>query len=157
MQLQGELDKVIEHYRKLVAVSPQNPDFAFRLAEAHLTRGEQGEALRVLTELEARSRGDEDTLAALVDFYERVGEATRAMELLERLAKGDGPRHLVELGDRYFARGETEQAMNIWQRLAKNPNDATALHTLGEVIPEGNTEDNMPPPPPLPPPMMPMQ
>lgn len=133
LELSGELDKVIEHYQKLIAVAPQNPDFAFRLAEAYLTRGEQAEALRVLTELEARSRGDEDTLAALVDFYERVGEADRAMALLERLARGDGPRHLVELGDRHFARGETERAMKIWQRLAKDPSDAAALHTLGEV------------------------
>lgn len=133
LELAGELDKVIEHYQRLTKSAPQNPQYAFRLAGAHLQRGEQKEALAVLTELEARSRKDEDTLAALVDFYERVGESGRALELLERLARGDGPRHLVELGDRYFARGETDKALAIWQRLGKNPNDAEALHTLGEV------------------------
>jgi cellulose synthase operon protein C len=133
LELSGELDKVIEHYQKLTQIAPQNPDYAFRLAEARLSRGERNEALRVLTELEARARGDEEALTALVDFYERVGESERAMALLTRLAQGDSPRHLVELGDRYFARGENERALKIWQRIAKDPTDAEALHTLGEV------------------------
>ncbi len=133
LQLSGELDRVIDHYRQLIRAAPQNPDYGFRLAEAHLQRGEQAEARRVLTELEARSRGDEDTLAALVDFYERVGEGARALELLERLAKGDGERNLIELGDRYYGRGDTERALETWQRLARDPNDAAALHALGEV------------------------
>jgi tetratricopeptide (TPR) repeat protein/HEAT repeat protein len=133
LELSGELEKVIEHYQKLTQIAPQNPDFAFRLAEARLARGERNEALRVLTDLEARARGDEEALTALVDFYERVGESERALQLLTRLAQGDSARHLVELGDRYFARGENERAMKIWQRIAKDPNDAEALHTLGEV------------------------
>jgi tetratricopeptide (TPR) repeat protein len=133
LELSGELEKVIEHYQKLTQIAPQNPDFAFRLAEARLSRGERTEALRVLTDLEARARGDEETLTALVDFYERVGESERAMALLTRLAQGDSARHLVELGDRYFARGESERAMKIWQRIVKDPSDAEALHTLGEV------------------------
>jgi tetratricopeptide (TPR) repeat protein len=133
LELSGELDKVIEHYQKLTTVAPQNPDFAFRLAEARLARGERAQALAVLLALEARARGDEEALTALVDFYERVGESERAMALLTRLAQGDGPRHLVELGDRYFARGETERALKTWQRIVKDPNDAEALHTLGEV------------------------
>jgi tetratricopeptide (TPR) repeat protein/HEAT repeat protein len=133
LELSGELDKVIEHYQKLTQIAPNNPDFAFRLAEARLSRGERSEALRVLSELEARARGDEEALAALVDFYERVGESERALQLLTRLAQGDSARHLVELGDRYFARGENERAMKIWQRIIKDPNDAEALHTLGEV------------------------
>jgi tetratricopeptide (TPR) repeat protein/HEAT repeat protein len=133
LQLQGELDKVIAHYQKLVTIAPTNPDFAFRLAEAHLQRGKPLDAQRVLSALEARSRADEGTLAALVDFYERVGDPDRALALLEKLAHGDSPRHLVELGDRYFARGETERALKIWQRLSKDPNDAASLHTLGEV------------------------
>ena len=133
LELSGELDKVILHYQKLIKVAPQNPDFAFRLAEAYRARGQTADALNVLTQLEARSRAQEDTQGRLVEFYERMGETERAMTLLERLAKGNDPRHLVELGDRYFARGDTERAMKIWQRLARDPNDAAALHTLGEV------------------------
>lgn len=133
LELRGELERVITHYRQLTRVAPQNPDFAFRLANAHLQRGEQKQALAVLLELENRARGDDDALVALVDFYERVGEPERAMALLERLAQSDGARHLVELGDRHFARGDTDKALEVWQRLAKNPNDARAMHTLGEV------------------------
>lgn len=133
LELSGELDAVIEHYQKLSNIAPQNPDYTLRLAEARLSRGERNEALRVLTELEGRARGDDEALSALVDFYERVGETDRAMALLTRLAQGDSPRHLVELGDRHFARGESERAMKIWQRIVKDPNDAEALHTLGEV------------------------
>jgi len=133
LELSGELDKLIGHYQKLIKVAPQNADFAFHLADAYLQRGQQADALRVLTQLEERSKLQDDTLARLVDFYEKVGESDRAMALLERLAKGNDPRHLVELGDRYFARGETERALKIWQRLARDPNDAAALHALGEV------------------------
>jgi cellulose synthase operon protein C len=133
LELSGELEKVIGHYQKLIRVAPQNPDFAFHLADAYLQRGQQARALEVLTQLEERSKLQEDTLARLIDFYEKVGENDRAMALLERLAKGNDPRHLVELGDRYFARGETERALQIWQRLGRDANDAVALHTLGEV------------------------
>jgi tetratricopeptide (TPR) repeat protein/HEAT repeat protein len=133
LELSGELEQVIGHYQKLIRSAPQNPDFAFHLADAYLQRGQQADALRVLTQLEERSKLQEDTLARLVEFYEKVAENDRAMALLERLAKGNDPRHLVELGDRYFARGETDRALRIWQRLARDPNDAAALHTLGEV------------------------
>lgn len=133
LELGGELDKVVQHYERLVQSAPQNPHFAFRLAETHLQRGEQAKALAVLRALEARSRGDEDTLSLLVDFYERVGEDDRALALLERLSAVDNPKPIVELGDRYFARGETERALQMWQRLARDPNDAAALHTLGQV------------------------
>jgi tetratricopeptide (TPR) repeat protein/HEAT repeat protein len=133
LELAGELDKVIDQYRELTRVAPQNADFVFHLAEAYLQRGEQAKALAALEQLEARSRQREDTLGRLVEFYERVGENDRAMALLERLAAGNDPRHLVELGDRYFARGQTERALEIWKRLAKDPNDATALQALGQV------------------------
>ncbi|MEY4547260.1 MAG: hypothetical protein RL685_3455 [Pseudomonadota bacterium] len=133
LELSGDLDKVIGHYQKLIRVAPQNADFAFQLADAYLQRGQPADALRVLTQLEERSKQQEDALARLVDVYERMGESDRAMALLERLAKGNDPRHLVELGDRYFARGETERALKIWQRLARDPSDAAALHALGDV------------------------
>ncbi len=133
LELSGELNEVIGHYQKLIRSAPQNADFSFRLADAYLQRGQPADALRVLTQLEARSSQQEDTLARLVDVYERMGESDRGMTLLERLAKGNDPRHLVELGDRYFARGETERALKIWQRLARDPNDAASLHALGEV------------------------
>jgi cellulose synthase operon protein C len=141
LELAGELDAVIGHYRKLTGLAPQNPDYAFRLAESLFARGERAEALRVLLDLESRARGDEGALSALVDFYERAGEQERAMTLLERLARGDATRHLVELGDRYFARGETERALSIWQRIVRDPNDAEALHALGEVYLEHDMPD----------------
>jgi tetratricopeptide (TPR) repeat protein/HEAT repeat protein len=133
LELSGELEQAITHYQKLTQIAPQDPQFAFRLAEARLSRGERAEALRVLEALEARVRGDEEALASLVDFYERVGEPERAVALLERLARGQGTRYLVELGDRYFARGESDKALSTWQRIVKDPNDAAAVHALGEV------------------------
>jgi len=133
LELSGELEQAITHYQKLTQIAPQDPQFAFRLAEARLSRGERAEALRALEALEARVRGDEEALAALVDFYERVGEPQRALALLERLARGEGTRYLVELGDRYFARGESDRALSTWQRIVKDDGDAAAVHALGEV------------------------
>ncbi|HWO11816.1 MAG TPA: tetratricopeptide repeat protein, partial [Polyangiaceae bacterium] len=122
LELSGELEQAIVHYQKLTQIAPQNPQFVFRLAEARLSRGERARALEALEGLEARARGDEEALAALVDFYERVGEPARALELLTRLARGDSKRYLIELGDRYFARGESDKALAIWQRIVKDPN-----------------------------------
>ena len=48
-----------------------------------LQRGDRKRALSELSALEARSANDEETLTALVDFYERMEEKDRALALLE--------------------------------------------------------------------------
>ncbi|MBX3182947.1 MAG: HEAT repeat domain-containing protein [Polyangiaceae bacterium] len=135
LQIQGELEEVIKQYEELVRAAPRNPDFVFQLAEALIQRGDRKGALTRLTQLEARSRGDEETLAALVDFYERVNEEKRARAVLESLAnRPQDPRHLIDLGDRYFQDGDRERAVRTWKRLLTLiPNKAKALFTLGEV------------------------
>ncbi len=135
LQIQGELEEVIKQYEELVRAAPRNPDFVFQLAEALIQRGDRKGALARLTQLEARSRGDEETLAALVDFYERVSEEKRALAVLESLAnRPQDPRHLIDLGDRYYQDGDRERAVRTWKRLLTLiPNKAKALFTLGEV------------------------
>lgn len=144
LQVQGKLDEAIAQYEALIRDAPHNPDFVFQLAEALIQRGDRAEALRHLQRLEARSGGDEDALAALVDFYERVDEPDRARKLLERLARGNprDPRHLVELGDRYFQEGDVDRAVRTWQRIRTAvPDRARALHALGEVYLEHDMGD----------------
>ncbi len=113
-----------------------NPDFVFQLAEALIQRGDRAKALDQLKKLEARSGSDEETLAALVDFYERVEEKQRAMDVLLRLSKmgARDPRHLVELGDRYWNDGDKTKALETWSRIkVVVPDKARANETLGEV------------------------
>ena len=89
-----------------------------------------------MQELEARSQSDEETLAALVDFYERVDEKERALALLQRLAGSSAadPEHLVELGTRYWQEGDKKKALATWQRIkAVVPDRARALPILGEL------------------------
>src|SRR5690606_32878400 len=112
LQIQGELEEAIKQYEALIRAAPRNPDFVFQLAEALIQRGDRKAALEHLKKLEDRSKGDEETLAALVDFYERVEERKRAMEVLQRLARDPrDPRHLVELGDRFYQDGDKEKAV----------------------------------------------
>jgi tetratricopeptide (TPR) repeat protein len=135
LSLAGELDQVVQHYEALIRFAPHNPEYVFRLAETHLSRGDRKAALATLDKLTARAELDEDMLAALVEFYERLDEGPRALQLLEELAKGGGERHLIELGDRYYAQGDQERALKTWQRIAagKGADAPRALHALGEV------------------------
>ena len=136
LQVQGELDEAIRQYEALIRAAPHSSEFVFQLAEALIQRGDRLGAIEHLKRLEARSAGDEDTMAALVDFYERVDEADRARALLERLAVGrsDDPRHLIELGDRFLQEGNEKRALDVWQRIKLIvPDKAKAQHTLGEV------------------------
>ena len=136
LQIQGELDQAIREYEALIRAAPHNPDFVFQLAEALIQRGDRAKALDQLKKLEARSGADEETLAALVDFYERVQEKERAVAVLQRLAQlgSQDPRHLVELGDRQWQDGDKKKALTTWQRIRTVVADkARAAHTLGEV------------------------
>ncbi len=144
LQIQGELEAAITEYEALIRAAPHNPDFVFQLAEALIQRGERDQALRRLAELEARSAGDEETLAALVDYYERMEEKARALAVLQRLtALGvQDPRHLVELGHRYWEEGDKEKAQRTWQRLlGVGGSRADALLGLGEVYVEHGLAD----------------
>lgn len=137
LEVEGRLDEVVQQYEKLIRSAPNDPSLVFRLAETRLQRGDREAALRHVQGLEARSAGDEDTLAALVDFYERIGEKDRAVRLLDRLA-GSGrsdPRHLVELGDHYYRQGDSKRALEVWDRIKVVVPDRTrALHAYGEVL-----------------------
>lgn len=136
LQIEGELDKAIAEYETLIRVAPHNPDFVFQLAEALIQRGSREKALAELTRLEARSGNDEETLTALVDFYERIEEKARAREVLQRLVQtgSQDPHHLVELGDRHWQDGDKKKALATWARIRTTIADrALAEHTLGEV------------------------
>src|SRR5262249_24755753 len=102
LQAAGELDTAIKEYEALIKAAPGNPDFVFELCETLIQRGDRPKALRLVQELEGRAKDDE-ILAAIADFYERVEEKDKAMKVLQRLAQtgGGDPTHIIELGDRY--------------------------------------------------------
>jgi tetratricopeptide (TPR) repeat protein/HEAT repeat protein len=144
LEVEGRLDEVIQQYDKLIHAAPHDPSLVFRLAETLIQRGDRAAALRHVQGLEARSASDEDTMAALVDFYERVGEKERAARLLDRLAASGrtDPRHIVELGDHYYRQGDTKRALEVWERIrVVVPDRAKALHAYGEVLLEHDMPD----------------
>ena len=135
LQTAGELDTAIKEYEALIKAAPSNPDFVFELCETLIQRGDRPKALKLLTELEGRVHEDE-ILAAIADFYERVEEKDKAMRVLQKLASGGGgdPSHLIDLGDRYFQAGDKKKALETWARIKTMvPNRARAAATLGEV------------------------
>lgn len=135
LQTAGELETAVKEYEALIKAAPNNPDFVFELCETLIQRGDRPKALRLLGELEGRAR-DEDVLAAVADFYERVDEKEKALKVLQKLAgsAGGDPSHLVDLGDRYFQAGDKKRALETWARIkVVIPNRARAAATLGEV------------------------
>ncbi|MBN1605460.1 MAG: HEAT repeat domain-containing protein [Polyangiaceae bacterium] len=136
LQISGRLDDALKQYEALVRAAPRNPDYVLQLAEALIARGNRAAALLQIRRLEARSADDEDVLSAIVDFYERVGENASAVALLERLslAGSRDPRHLIELGNRFWQQGDMDRALKTWKRLETVIGDrAHAQFTLGEV------------------------
>jgi tetratricopeptide (TPR) repeat protein/HEAT repeat protein len=135
LQTAGELDTAIKEYEALIRAAPANPDFVFELCETLIQRGDRPRALKLLGELEARAH-DDDVLAAVSDFYERVEEKEKALRVLQKLAgtgAGD-PTHVIDLGDRYFQAGDKKKALETWARIkAVVPNRARAAAALGEV------------------------
>ncbi|MCU0691951.1 MAG: HEAT repeat domain-containing protein, partial [Polyangiaceae bacterium] len=135
LQAQGKLEEAIKEYEDLIRAVPNNSDFVFELCEILIQRGERARALQLLTRLEQRTR-DEDQLARVAEFYERIEESERAMRILQRLAAGGvrDPRYLIDLGDRYYQQGDKEKALETWARLrAVIPNRAEAIATLGDL------------------------
>lgn len=135
LQTAGELDTAIKEYEALIKAAPNNPDFVFELCETLIQRGDRPKALKLLSELESRSHDDE-ILAAVADFYERVEEKDRALKVLQKLAAGGGgdPSHLIDLGDRYYQAGDKKKALETWARIKTMvPNRARAAATVGEV------------------------
>src|SRR5262249_26960893 len=84
-QTAGELDTAIKEYEALIKAAPNNPDFVFELCETLIQRGDRPKALKLLGELEGRSR-DPQILAAVADFYERVEEKDKSLKILQKLA-----------------------------------------------------------------------
>ena len=135
LQAQGELEEAIKEYEALVRAVPNNPDFVFELCEILIQRGDRAKALQLLTGLERRTR-DDDQLARVADFYERIEEGPRAMAILQRLAAGGvrDPRYIIDLGDRYYQQGDKKKAVDTWARLRTVvTNRAEAHAALGEV------------------------
>ena len=79
---------------------------------------------------------DEDVLARVADFYQRIGEGERSLKVLTHLTQSgtNDPSHLVDLGDRYYQDGNTALATQTWKRilLVVQPR-ARALSALGDV------------------------
>jgi tetratricopeptide (TPR) repeat protein len=137
LQTNGDLDRAIVEYESLVRAAPNNPQFLFEECEALLQRGDRVRALKLVSGLELRAAGDEELLARVADFYARIGDAKKSLQVLERLASatasGD-PGHLVDLGDRYFQDGNAALARQTWKRILSvvQPR-AKALAALGDV------------------------
>jgi tetratricopeptide (TPR) repeat protein/HEAT repeat protein len=135
LQTAGELDAAIKEYETLIKAAPGNPDFVFELCETLIQRGDRPKALKLVTELEARTKEDE-ILAAIADFYERVEEKDKSLKVLQRLAQSAGgdPSHIIDLGDRYFQAGDRKKALETWARIRTLiTNKAKASATLGDV------------------------
>jgi tetratricopeptide (TPR) repeat protein len=140
LQANGDLDEAIAEYEGLIRAAPNNPQFVFEECAALLERGDHARALRLVAELEARASGDEEVLSRVADFYARIGEKDRSLEVLQRLAQtgggggGGDAGHLVDLGDRYFQDGNTALAVQTWKRILTTVQPrAKALAALGDV------------------------
>ncbi len=115
----GQLDAAEFEYRTLVRNAPSDLPLALRYMEALLARGRREQVLVEFDRVEPRV-SDVDSRLLLIDFAERIEEPARASRLLARLDQSalSDPRHLVELGGRFYREGKSDKAREIWKRLA---------------------------------------
>lgn len=119
LEVGGQLEAAELEYRTLVRNAPSDLPLTFRYMEALLARGRREQALAEFDRVEP-SVSDVDSRLLLIDFAERIEEPARASRLLARLDQAalSDPRHLVELGGRYYREGKSDKAREIWKRLA---------------------------------------
>jgi serine/threonine-protein kinase len=90
--LSGRRDEGLAELEKAVALSPQNPSWLAQLGEAHALAGNTGRAREILRQLEDLARTTFVSPYHLAYVYTGLGEADRALGLLERAAaSGAGP------------------------------------------------------------------
>ena len=109
LQAQGELEQAIREYEALIRAAPHNPDYVVRaVRDVDPARRSPARAFTPHAARAASAADDEECLARLADFYERVEEKQKSIAVLHaslRASRRAIPSHLVDLGDRYFNKG----------------------------------------------------
>jgi TolB-like protein/tetratricopeptide (TPR) repeat protein len=86
----GDLDSAIAQCRRAIEGNSEYYGAHRLMSEALLRRGQGAEAVRVLEEARPRAGADPRILASLGHVFGRVGEAERALEILEALTVSAG-------------------------------------------------------------------
>ena len=83
------LDDAVEHFRRLVALKPDDTGALLNLAHAVYAAGDVDEAVELLTTVVERDPGNTDALRFLVDAHRRAGRTDAALECAARVAEAD--------------------------------------------------------------------
>jgi len=84
----------------------------------------RGRALELLKNAESAAPNDIPVLSQLAQFYDRLGDEEKAMELCERITRLDAANHAAatNLAIYWIKRGRAKEAIALWENvLMRNP------------------------------------
>jgi len=129
-------------YRRLLAVTPNNPDAVASLAHALTAQGKTAEAEALLTTALKASPADPRLLSQLAAVYGAEGKPEQAIPMIEQLRTTDpsaasNPAITRLLAHLYTLTGDNAKAEPLFRTLvSQNPKDPTLLDDLASSLVE---------------------
>ncbi len=130
---QEMLDRSIVHYERAVQLSPNAAHLWNEKGNAHLARGEDGEAEAAYLHSLSLDRKYDQTYLLLADFYERRERYEESISLLEQgIQELPGRAQLLSyLGVAKARSGDTAGAISVTEQLVEmQPNNVTGMRNL---------------------------
>lgn len=113
------LDDAVEHFRRLVALKPDDTTALLNLAHAVYAAGDANEAAELLTRVVDGDPGNVDALRVLVDIHRRTGRTEAALDCATGVAESDPDDVLAafEVAELSLACGAYDRARAAFARV----------------------------------------
>lgn len=145
---QGQLDRAVEEYVKVLDMDPANEHARLGLAEAYTKSGMLDNAILELNRVALANPANKDVHQWLARLYLQKGDKTRANQ--EMLLAGQKPQDadiekLIQQGDQLFLARDYDKAIEAYEIvLKKQPRWPDVLEKLGDAqMAAGRDEDSI--------------
>ena len=131
----GDMAKARDAYGVARVLNPGNKDWVVGYAQALIATAEYAKAISVFEELIAKEPSRADYYKQIANAYISLKDfesATRFLEIIRRMGKGDAPS-LVLLGDLYINAGLLDLALNTYLEASDASGTITESRRLGIV------------------------
>lgn len=133
---QGDLEKSIQNFKKLVDLEPRNLDWQYGYAGVLQESGRYSDAITMLNKMEDQLGLNPELSIQKYELYMKMNNPTKALEELAN-ARKEYPQELAILAtlvDHYFKLGKHEEATKILEELvAEDPTNGRAHLALADL------------------------
>lgn len=141
---QGEIERAIESYNKVIALNPKSPEANYMLGNAYSANGEYEKAITYLKKAIELKPDYFEAYYNLGRTYRRSGDFDLAIDSLKKSMEINSKfvPTIENLGHTYFEKGEIEKAIEWYQKtLSIDSNHATAYMSIARIYyQKGETE-----------------